>query len=481
MFPSEWAQMLADVDWEAVPVVIRKVSTTVSNPTADDCAIIFSGSIDSVKVTNALLTFTVSNDFGTFNVLAPRENMHANCRFNWGDDQCTMIRFLSPNYKTKTVGSGSTTANVKSSGLTEDTGTSGSYGTDLVAARPDASFTASSFDTAWAGVPVDWTIFPATPFNTAFSYFGFSSGSHSLGVGQQVKFNITGVPGDGSAMPGGLTANVYYYVVKTQYGYYQISATSGGTAILVSSTGNLVTATAQSGFGPEQVKSGNPGFWRLSPAAGDWGANIQGYWQLPDTMNGRRSPLLTPYIQIDFGTTPVSPKLWQLQGRSDSDREELPRLIFFYSNSSSDFSTGAVFEGYFEMPPGIGQLYDVLLPIASTARYWRICVRTRWSDTQRFSLFKQVSAYAGSRHYWQDGQITFAGNTTTAGLRNVSRAVRESYLGELICAPLPIAPVSGDTFIIERGCARTFNACAARGNWENFGGFDSMPFETVIR
>src|SRR5690348_2249310 len=32
---SEWAQMLADVDWEAVPVVIRKVSTTITNPTAD--------------------------------------------------------------------------------------------------------------------------------------------------------------------------------------------------------------------------------------------------------------------------------------------------------------------------------------------------------------------------------------------------------------------------------------------------------------
>jgi len=92
-----------------------------------------------------------------------------------------------------------------------------------------------------------------------------------------------------------------------------------------------------------------------------------------------------------------------------------------------------------------------------------------------------VQAFLGSRNYWMRGHVTFDASTSTAALRGVSADVLESYNGEIVTTPLPVAPASGDTFIIERGCGRTFNDCAARANTENFGGFTDMPAQTVIR
>ena len=474
---GEWAQMLADVDWEAVAVVIRKVSTTVANPTAADCAVIFSGNVDTAKITLEQLQFTCSNDLGAFNVSAPRENMHANCRFTMFDDQCTLVRYLTGHYKTCTVGSGSSATDIKSADLTDDTGASGSYGTDLIAALADSAITASSDLTSLTNVPATWL------FNVNFGYFYLSSGT-TLPAGTAVTFAAT-------TMPGGLTAGTTYYIAANSPGNpYFLSATLGGPRLHVTSSGSNVTLSTIQQFTAPQVKSTNPsgGYWQFNNSA-DWGVNTEGYWQIPDAQAGVANGTLTPWIQFDLGASPPAPKLWQARGRNDSntDLEQLPRLIQFFSNPGvsvpADLNdpTKWVLESHYEMPAIIGPLFDVLIPKASANRYWRICVRTRWSDTLRFSLFSRVSAYAGSRNWWQDGQITFASSTTTTALRNITRTVRESYSGELICAALPVAPVSGDTFVIEKGCARTFNACAARKNVENFGGFNTLPYETVVR
>ena len=46
--------------------------------------------------------------------------------------------------------------------------------------------------------------------------------------------------------------------------------------------------------------------------------------------------------------------------------------------------------------------------------------------------------------------------------------------------PLPVAPASGDTFTLKRGCARTFNACCARLNTENYGGFNDLELQNMV-
>jgi hypothetical protein len=210
----------------------------------------------------------------------------------------------------------------------------------------------------------------------------------------------------------------------------------------------------------------------------DWGTILQGYWQIPDAQAGLKNAALTPYIQFDFGTA-MQPALWQIMGVDSGDRQDLVRLVQFFSSTNS---TTWKFETYFELPPIIGAMFDVQIPNAQSARYWRICIRTRWSTDVRVPMLKKVSAYAGSRNFWQNGIITFSPTTATAPLQRVSRAITESYSGELICAPLPVAPASGDAFVIERGCGRTFNACAARGNVENFGGFNTLPWvQTTTR
>jgi hypothetical protein len=63
----------------------------------------------------------------------------------------------------------------------------------------------------------------------------------------------------------------------------------------------------------------------------------------------------------------------------------------------------------------------------------------------------------------------------------VARKVLASYNGAVDVATLPAVPASGDTFVIERGCPRTFLACCERRNWENYGGFLDLPRQMVIR
>lgn len=458
----DWATMLDEVDWDGVSVTVRKISTTITGATADDCTVIFSGTIDSVQVTLEKLQFTVSNDLGTFQTLAPRENMHASCRFRWADDQCTQLRYHPNNYKVKTCGSGSNTTNVKSADLTEDTGTKGSYGTDLVAGLSNSNITASSAATGIPSTAVSWIL------DSDGSHTWFRISGYSLALGQAFVF--------GGSPPLPIVSGNTYYVTSTHDPVgvvsYSFANVPGGTNIRTPGTGGSIS-TAD--FSAKQVKAGNTSYWAMSGTT-DWGTLTQGYWQIPDSQAGLINAALKPYIQFDFGSA-QKPVLWQVTGVNTGDRQDLVRLLEFFS--STDNSTWK-FECYFEMPPLPGATFDVLIPGAQNAQYWRICVRSRWSADVRTPMLQMVSAYAGSRHWWQSGRITFASNTTTAALQNVSRVVMESYSGELICAPLPAVPVSGDTFAMERGCNRSFNACAARLNTENFGGFGTLPFVQQI-
>ncbi|EQA34761.1 hypothetical protein LEP1GSC047_1725 [Leptospira inadai serovar Lyme str. 10] len=67
------------------------------------------------------------------------------------------------------------------------------------------------------------------------------SASHGLTAGQLIKFSFTG---------GGVTANTSYYVINPTSNDFQISLTSGGTAIVLiaNQTGDLITHI-QYGFG----------------------------------------------------------------------------------------------------------------------------------------------------------------------------------------------------------------------------------------
>jgi len=139
------------------------------------------------------------------------------------------------------------------------------------------------------------------------------------------------------------------------------------------------------------------------------------------------------------------------------------------------------FQMYFELPPRGGVLYDCLNPKAATARYWRICIRSRWAETLYYNMLSQVEAYEKARHWWAGGLIKFDAATTTAALRDVARKVLSSYQGAVDVVALPAVPVSGDAFVIERSCPRTWNACCERRNWENYGGFLDLPHQMIIR
>ncbi len=550
---GEFAQMLAAVDWYDVWFVIRKVSSTIAIPTADDCAVVFIGQVDSARINNQQLQFMVSNDLGNLQAIAPRENMHQNCRFNWTDDQCTAIRFRQENYKTKVCGNGSLKTRVKTGDLVEDgaspgylqrdvtadagtdkisfighglangdrvkfsCATGGSipggltagewyyivnagaddfkvaltdggaaiditsagsgvmidstapYGTDQVDVLADAAITASSEKGAYGSAAVTW--FQAR-FGYAYagSYWCRLDGplTHALIQNSVVQFSAT-------ILPTPLVAATNYYVQRVNDFYFYVASSADGPEVPVTSSGTGVVLSTSADFLAYRVRNSTAGYWAMDTA--DWGTLSNGFRQIPDAQAGLANAALKPWLQFDFGSA-KTPRLWRLHMPAEQPRESLFRLVAFFS--SSDAATWT-HEHYFELPPIAGQWFEVLIPKASTKRYWRICIRSKWVELATEVAFDTICAYEHGRHWWRDGVIRFDAATATAALRGVTRKVLASYNGAVDVVALPAVPTSGDTFAIERGCPRTFNACTERRNWENFGGFLDLPNQTIIR
>jgi len=459
---AEWQAMLAAVSWYDTPICIRLVPL-ISGAANDDCAVLWVGQVDAATINDRQIGLVCSNDMASIARELPQENMHTRCRFKWGDDQCTALKWKSTNYKAGTCGADSTATLVKSSDFTEDTGSSASYGTDLVAT---ATITASSELAGYVNEAVT-----AVP---VLSYFTISS-DLILNTGAAVTFAA-------DVMPTGLSAATTYYLRKYGSKMFWVCATLSDALnnmhlipVVFTSAGTNVTMSSDN-FTAEQVVDGQPGWWKFSTDA-DWGTLADSFRLIPDAQAGLANAALKPWIKFNFGSA-KTPKCWRVSTVSGVGPEDLARLlVFFSSTNDSDW----VFESYFECPPTGGVLYDVLIPNAASARYWRIAVRTRWSDTLAYSLLNKVYAYETSRNFWAGGRIKFDSDTSTVALRNVSRRVIGSYSGEVSVLTLPAAPANGDTFKIERGCRRTFNDCAARLNTENFGGFLDLPYQAVIR
>jgi len=553
---TEFAEIVEAIQFRGSPMIVRKVSTTIATPAGADAVVVFSGFVDSVKITDEQILLSCSNDLGSLSTVLPSENMHQNCRFQWGDDWCTAIRYRAENYKAGTCGAGCTTTRIKSADLTEDDCAPGYVGQAVTA-------------------------------DSGTDKVGLAS--HGLGNGDRVKFSAL-------AMPGGLTTGIWYFVRDAAANDFRLSLTefgitmditSNGTTVVMDSSapygtdlvdalaGGAVTASSERSEGTPQACGGqtNPallffgsvglsmmvfdefkagdqvifggttppepfvagtrywvvlvdiqvtsvvsyflrlatsfngtqidattvgtactvkrasaaanlvrysqeGFWSLG-TPGDWGTLTAGFWQIPDAQVGLANAALKPHLTFDFGVA-VVPKVWRLGGIPGVQREELLRMLVIFSSTAADFATAA-HESCFEVPPIGGDFFDLLLPLASSARYWRICVRSRWAETLGRVMFHKVRAYTNARNWWASGWIVFRDDTTTSALRGTVRQIQESYDGELRCDALPVAPASGDTFIVERDCPATWNACCERRNWQNFGGFLDLPIQSVIR
>ncbi len=470
---TEFAALLEDLEWESIRIVVRKTLLNLTGATADDCVVIAGVRVDSVRFSDEAIDFTCSTELGLFDSQLPAEHMHTTCRFRFGDDYCGLLRFKAENYKAKTAGAGGTTTTVLSSGLTEDTGgEDGSEGTDEVDALADAAITASSeLATSFSGLAV---IFDVNLVNTLVpvgTLVFYSDPMLTLSNSTRVRFS-------GTTMPGGITAGTWYRAYSMGVSGYNLTPDGGGALLTYSSAGTGVLLESEAGSPASSVKSskGLGVIWKAA-TGGDWGDNEQGYWQIPEAQAGIANVELKPWIQFDFGSARQL-KFWRLMSLGERGRERMVRLVVIFS--SPDNATWK-HETFFEIPPVGEQYCEALIPSAQSARYWRICVRTHWTAAQKSSMLKKVRAYTGSRNWWQDGWVTFDAATATAALRSVRTRVLASYAGKIVVSKLPAAPANGDTFVIERDCGKTWNACCAKLNWAQFGGFDSIPKETVQR
>lgn len=211
----------------------------------------------------------------------------------------------------------------------------------------------------------------------------------------------------------------------------------------------------------------------------DWGNNSQGYWKIPAAQAGLANPLLKPYISFDLGSAKAL-KLWRIKNLASVERQDIVRIVQVFSSSDSDFSSYTHQLNY-EIQPKAGEWFDLYIHNATSARYWRICVRSTWAEALNYKMMAEVRAYTLGRNYWHNGLVTFAADTTTTALRSVSRRVLASAAGAVDIVSLPATPGAADRFALERGCGKTFNECCVRQNWTAFGGFTTLPGETVLR
>lgn len=277
------------------------------------------------------------------------------------------------------------------------------------------------------------------------------------------------------------TGPLLHAVMGKAYAY----AVGASTTDLVNplSSGAFTASNELTGYEAHQIRSGQAGQWQLDApdedefGQYDWGNNYYGYWQIRDAQAGLKNAALKPYIQFDFGSAKAL-KLWRFKALDDVERQDIPKVILIFSSPDASSWT---FESYFQMPPQAGATFDCLIPNATSARYWRVCVRSTWADLLNYKMFNKIEAYTLSRNYWASGRVTFADDTTTAALRGITRPVLRSFNGVLEVVELPVAPASGDRLLLQRGCNRSFNGCAIHQNTEHFAGFDTLPAETVVR
>lgn len=91
----------------------------------------------------------------------------------------------------------------------------------------------------------------------------------------------------------------------------------------------------------------------------------------------------------------------------------------------------------------------------------------------------QTTSWASTTGYFDLGVLTFTTDTTTAALRGVQRAVRAHVASNsemTLDRPLPVAPVSGDTFTVYPGCPKTLGACETKFGTDNRARFRGCPY-----
>lgn len=83
--------------------------------------------------------------------------------------------------------------------------------------------------------------------------------------------------------------------------------------------------------------------------------------------------------------------------------------------------------------------------------------------------------------YWRDGEVKFATGQNAGKKRKVLKSSGDIQVAYLDIS-LPYVPASGDKFNIYRGCDKSHKRCSGDFNNDaNFGGFDTVPQEMVIR
>ena len=457
---TEFAAMLAEVNWTDTPVVIRLVPQ-VSPITSSDSGMIFSGRICAAKINAKAIQFTCSSDLDMLKTVFPRETMHAACRFTWGDDLCTELALDGGNYRAKTAGASCTTSILRSGDLTEDTN---------------------------AG-PYESVVVTASASTDKISLY-----AHGLEDGDRVMFG-------GTAVPGGLTAGAWYFVVAATGNDFKVSLTNGGAALDLTTNGTSVTMRSESPpWGPDWIGTlaagsvtgagGDTGLGNVRAGqTGQWIWSVSGYSgpiystaNTPYTVSGYRTMrwdqlgynvLFSPCIKFDLGAAGMM-KRWRLRMPATTNRSDMPCMAAIFS-AAADGTYGWVLNRWLRVNPDPTGWTDVVNHGSQYHRYWAVCIRNLYGPSPHGFGWSRVSAYAQNLNYWQDGSVTFDAGTATAGLRGLSRNVQSSFSGKLyLVDPLPVAPAAGDTFVIRRGCGRLFNDCAERKNTVNYGGFDEL-------
>lgn len=134
---------------------------------------------------------------------------------------------------------------------------------------------------------------------------------------------------------------------------------------------------------------------------------------------------------------------------------------------------------------GVKQQLSCRLPFAGTKCAHDIAPTVLKDEKTGQTVDSATTAYiidaerSEADDYWNAGYVTFAADTLTVNLRSVSREIKDFIAAEykiMFKIALPVAPQTGDTYKIERGCDLTLESCQNKfSNEANFGGIHTLP------
>ena len=233
------------------------------------------------------------------------------------------------------------------------------------------------------------------------------------------------------------------------------------------------------------------------------------YIALPISRQEYERSLDNPINSIVIGIANVDKSISAYLASNDFRGRRLVIRKVFADKLTSSSDNVVIFDGVMDTPSASEQTVQVnavdrigTLTREAPRRWYQLLCNNKFGDTACFQGKTSGDMYATGNYicsagssvsqiksasltqannYWIDGEIQITSGQSALKKRKITGSNSSANTANLDIS-LPFAPAVNDTFTIRRNCDKTHFRCSGDfSNDLNFGGFDSVPNQMIIR